>query len=139
MVGAVAPDLDMAWWWLVDHGAVHHHRYVTHLPATWLAAALVAALALGGAHRRLALSTCAGALLHLVLDGVAGDVAWLWPLSDRLFSLVTVPATGGHWVVSFVTHWTFTLEVAITAAAAAWWARGARRALPLDERGPAGR
>lgn len=127
MVGAVAPDLDLVWWWLVDHGAVHHHRYLTHLPAVWALAALVCIATLRHGPRRVTLAFCLGVLLHIALDTVAGDVAWLWPASDRLFSLVTVPPTRGHWVWSFLTHWTFALELLVVVTAAGWWARSARR------------
>lgn len=119
LVGAIAPDLDLVWWWLVDHGAVHHHRYLTHLPAVWALAALGCALLLRGGARRVALALCAGVLLHIALDSVAGDVAWLWPFDHRLFSLVTVPPTGGHWVWSFVGHWSFGIELVIVAVAIA--------------------
>lgn len=130
LAGAVAPDLDLLWWWLVDHGTVHHHRYLTHLPAVWALVALAAALTLRRRARRVALAMCAGVLLHIALDSVVGDVAWLWPWSSRLFSLVTVAPTGGHWVWSFVSHWSFGIEVAIVVVAGVWWARDRRSDSP---------
>jgi inner membrane protein len=42
---------------------------------------------------------------------------WLWPLSDHLYSLVTVQPTHSHWVLSFVAHWTFWLELGLIAVA----------------------
>lgn len=132
LVGAVAPDADLLWWWWVDHGAVHHHRYGTHLPAVWLAVLLLALLwrasARTAALREALLGLSIGALVHVALDTVAGDIAWLWPLDDRFFSLVRVPATGGHWVLSFVTHWTFLLELLILGSAAAALLSRRRRA-----------
>lgn len=126
LVGAVAPDLDLAWWYLVDDGAVHHHRYFTHLPLVWLLAAAAASLVPRAGTRRSALAVCGGVLLHITLDSVAGDVAWLWPFDHRLFSMVTVPATNAHWVVSFATHWTFGIEAALVIGAAATWMRSHR-------------
>ncbi|WP_390881416.1 hypothetical protein [Cardiobacterium hominis] len=41
MAGGLLPDIDMLWFYLVDH--VHHHRYPTHWPLLWLLA-LVSAL-----------------------------------------------------------------------------------------------
>jgi len=35
MAGAMAPDLDMLYFWLVDAGRVHHHTYLSHYPALW--------------------------------------------------------------------------------------------------------
>ena len=122
LVGAVAPDADLLWWWWVDHGAVHHHRYATHLPAVWLASLVLATLwrvsAQTAVLRGALLGLSVGALVHVLLDTVAGDIAWLWPVDDRFFSLVRVPATGGHWVRSFVTHWTFLLELSLVGVAA---------------------
>jgi hypothetical protein len=58
-------------------------------------------------------------MLHLVLDTLNGGILWLWPFSDRLITLVTVPATHSHWVLSFLTHWSVLAEIAIILAAAA--------------------
>lgn len=119
LAGAVAPDLDLIWWYLVDGGAVHHHRYFTHLPLVWVLAALGASVLLRAGSRPIALALCGGVLLHIALDSVAGDVAWLWPFDQRLFSMVTVPTTDAHWLVSFATHWTFGIEIALVVVAAA--------------------
>ena len=35
IVGALCPDVDMLWFYFVDHAAVHHHRYWTHIPFFW--------------------------------------------------------------------------------------------------------
>ncbi len=66
----------------------------------------------------------AGVWLHLLLDTWAGDILWLWPMSDHLFHLITVPATPSHfppshWLLSFVLHWSFVAEVALILAAVA--------------------
>ena len=42
LAGSVFPDLDMIWFHLVDHGAIHHHRYWMQAPGFWL---IIAALA----------------------------------------------------------------------------------------------
>jgi inner membrane protein len=56
-------------------------------------------------------------LLHLVLDTVAGGIRWLWPFSDVELALTTVRARYHPWVLNFVLHWTFALEVALVVAA----------------------
>ena len=119
-VGSVIPDLDMLYFHLVDGGHTHHHAYVTHWPLFWLAAAAFS-LAIG----RLLASThlasiavfFAAAMLHMVLDTVASPIMWLAPFDSHASELVTVPATYGNWVVSFVLHWTFALELLICALA----------------------
>ncbi|NBZ86102.1 metal-dependent hydrolase [Stagnihabitans tardus] len=122
LAGAVFPDLDMIRFWL-EGGRIHHHAYFTHLPAFWAGVSLVALVVLRGARLGWALAFLAGVWLHLCLDTVAGDVMWLWPWSDRMIHLAEVPATYDSWVISFVLHWTFLLELGITAAAAGLFLR----------------
>ncbi|KIC50455.1 hypothetical protein [Tateyamaria sp. ANG-S1] len=109
MAGAVVPDLDMLWFHVVDGGAVHHHTYLTHDPTLW-AAILFFGLVLTS---RLLIGVALGALLHMVLDTIAGPVSWGW--GDFSFSgpLVIVPPTQDHWVMSFVLHWIMLIELAL--------------------------
>lgn len=119
LLGAVAPDLDMFWFLLVDH-SIHHHRFWPHIPALWfglLASATLVAWRTGNNRARwLAVFALAG-MVHMVLDTLAGGIMWLWPLSDHLFTGVTVPATRSNWVLSFMVHWTFLAEIVIIAVA----------------------
>ena len=118
------PDLDMLWFLLVDQGAVHHHTYVTHKPSLW-AGLVVFAL---GLHSARLVAIGLGAVFHLMLDSIVGHIDWGWPLGETIVTLVEVPATQSNWVLSFVYHWTFACELAITvcpAAVAGWhWHRG---------------
>lgn len=125
VVGSLVPDLDMLRFWLWDHGQVHHHRYWTHLPACWLAITVVTLLLLRGRHRVVAAAFFAGVFSHLVLDTVAGDIAWLWPVDPAFFHLITIAPTKGHWILSFVLHPSFLLELAIAASAGIAIVRGA--------------
>lgn len=126
LAGAVFPDLDLIWFYLIDDRAFHHHRYWVHAPGFWL---IVAALALPLIRRfapRFVLPAAlflAGVLLHIVLDTLAGSIMWLWPFSDRLYALVEVPATRSHWVLSFLTHWSVLAEMALILGAVVLWLR----------------
>ncbi len=109
LIGSVAPDLDMLWFYLFDNRSTHHHEYLTHRPIFWAALLMVGlivkqpfVMALGG-----------GALFHLMLDSIAGKVSWGWPIFDGATTLVTVQATHDHWIKSFMAHWTFKVELAI--------------------------
>ena len=121
LLGSVAPDFDMLWFDLVDHGRVHHHDYPTHIPGCWL---IVAVIVLGllrvlaPAKLFIAAMFFAGIFLHLVLDTLVGGIMWLWPFNDRLITLAVVPARYDHWVISFILHWSFLAEIAITLLAA---------------------
>lgn len=116
LIGAVLPDLDMLWFQFIDHGRWHHHRYWPHIPLVWLVIALVSLPFLTHG-RATALVFFAAIFLHLMLDTISGGILWAWPFSDRLFSLVTVPPHQANWVLSFVLHWTFALELGLWAVA----------------------
>ena len=127
LVGSVFPDLDMLYFYLIDHGRHHHHHYWTHLPIFWLAALAVSALAgvlVRSRHFALvAASFIGGIFLHLILDTPFAGICWLYPLTDQKFYLITVPATRSWWVWSFVFHWSFLFEIAICIAAAVLYFR----------------
>ncbi|UWQ81859.1 metal-dependent hydrolase (plasmid) [Leisingera sp. S132] len=129
LIGAVLPDFDMLWFHFVDQGSIHHHRYWVHVPAFW---AVVAALALPvlalRARALLApgLVFFAALFLHMVLDTIGGGILWGAPFNDRLYTLVEVPASQPHWVLSFLLHWTFLLELGIWASALYLWRKGRR-------------
>lgn len=131
LAGAIFPDVDLLRCYFLDGGRVPHHAYWTHLPIAWLgiAFAILGATTIARAARggRIAAAFFAGVLSHLVLDSVAAGIEWLYPFDDRFYGLVHVPAAYGFWPLSFVLHWTFLLEIAITAAAAIVWIRARRR------------
>lgn len=117
--GALAPDFDMGYFYLVDNRQTHHHRYPTHWPLVWLALCTAAWL-----WRRAApCSTNAaltwvfglGGVLHLILDSLVGDIWWLAPLVDQPYALFSVPAGLKPWWLNFLLHWSFAVELAITA------------------------
>ena len=122
LIGAMLPDLDMLWFHLVDHGAVHHHRYWPHIPLIWLG---IAALSLPILHRfglaATGLVFFGAILLHLLLDTIAGGILWGYPLDDTLFALTVAPAAYSNWVLSFMLHWTFLLEIAVWLWAIRLW------------------
>jgi hypothetical protein len=116
LIASVLPDFDMFWFHFVDNGAIHHHRYWVHVPGFWAMVAAVC-LPLCALFAKDWLPALAAGFLslfvHMVLDSIGGGIMWLWPWSDTLFSLVTVPATQSHWVLSFILHWSFLFEVVI--------------------------
>ncbi|MBA1349549.1 metal-dependent hydrolase [Rhizobium indicum] len=119
LIGSVLPDFDMVYFFLTG-GKVHHHDYVSHWPLFWLGFAATALPAIG----RLAsdwLPTAAvffaAVMLHMVMDTVAAPMLWLAPFDWSKFELTTVPATYSNWVVSFMLHWTFALELLICVTA----------------------
>ncbi len=123
LVGSLLPDFDLFWCYLVDGGRVHHHLYWTHWPVLWLGLLLVAMAArrlnLGKAWAVAACALCATALLHIGLDGVAGDIPLFAPWSMKFYALTKVEALYSPWWLNFVLHWSMLAELAICAAALA--------------------
>lgn len=120
VVGSVIPDIDMLYFHFVDGGRTHRHDYVTHWPLFWLAVGLLSLVTCTLVERPNLPAVAlffAGAMLHMMLDTVASPIMWLMPFDREAFDLVTVPAAYGNWVLSFMLHWTFALEILICACA----------------------
>lgn len=131
MLGSVFPDIDMLYFHFVDGGRTHHHTYITHWPLFWAAAGIVAlAVAKWRGQRYLVPvgAFFAAAMTHMILDTVASPIMWLMPFDRRALEPVAVPAIYRNWVISFMLHWTFALELLIGAWALAL---GFRRSQPV--------
>jgi inner membrane protein len=128
LVASVAPDFDLLHFYLVDARQHLHHGYLNHIPLFWaLAAAIALLLAAIFRHRQLAMLAVivfCNVQLHLLLDTIAGKIRWLYPISPDDFVLAEVPAVHRWWVLNFLLHWTFLLEVlVVTGAALVLWKR----------------
>jgi hypothetical protein len=121
LAASVLPDLDILWFYIVDHRRVLHHHYWTHVPFWWAVIAATWCLGYAGMRRRKPGAGSAvffgNVFLHLVLDTIVGGIAWLAPFSRHLYSLVTVPAGHRWWIGNFVLHWTFALELLVVVMA----------------------
>ena len=118
VIGALAPDFDMLYFYLVDAGRTHHHRYFTHWPVIWLSLTGLSALAFRVSRSVRAFGAllfCSGAFLHLILDTLVGDIWWLAPFQDKPYALFTVPARFSPWWLNFFLHWSFVAELLIWA------------------------
>lgn len=117
MTGALAPDFDLAYFFLVDHRHTHHHKYFTHWPMFWLLLLVIAMLWLrfDGKSRTALLSWvfCLGCTLHVILDSFVGDIWWFAPSVDKPFALFTVQAVFQPWWLNFILHWSFAVEAGI--------------------------
>jgi len=139
LLGSVFPDIDMLYFYTIGQTQIHHHRYITHIPAYYLAAGLAgwAALVLLKQKRfiRPLGFFIAGIMLHLALDSVVGWIYWLKPLSDaRIGGQIFVAAKYDWWIWNFVFHWTMLIELTIVAFAAVTFIADRRRAHPQEKR-----
>lgn len=125
MLGAVMPDIDLAYFYFFDRRQHHHHTFFTHFPILWISWLLLSALWFRvGKSKRLAAGMVIfsfNGFIHLILDSVVGEIWWLAPFVDRPFSLFSVPAVYKPWWLNFVFHWTFILEMSICAWAFYLW------------------
>ena len=127
IVGAVLPDVDLLFFYFVDDRAFHHHRYWVHVPFFWMVVAGLALPILWKTHiRSVAVAFFAAVQMHMVLDSIGGGIMWFAPLNTELLTLVTVEPTHSHWILSFLLHWTFVLELLIWIGAIHLFFKGRR-------------
>ncbi|MFW5447478.1 MAG: metal-dependent hydrolase, partial [Methylophagaceae bacterium] len=78
LVGAVTPDLDIFYFYLIDNRQHHHHTYWTHYPITWLSLLLVFTVLYKLLSNKtipvLGLLFSLSGLIHMLLDSIVGDI-----------------------------------------------------------------
>lgn len=121
LVAAVLPDLDLFYFYLIDQRQHVHHSYWTHIPAFWasigLVCALTASLLQDRALKWLTWTVMLNIFLHLLLDSVASKIYWLYPFSEQSYGLLQIPSVHSYWVLNYLLHWSFALELLICLAA----------------------
>jgi hypothetical protein len=117
VIGALAPDFDIAYFYLIDHRQTHHHKYLSHWPMVWLALLVVSALWLRLSKKPtipfLSLVFSLGGFLHIILDSFVGDIWWLAPFVDKPYAMFAVQAHYHPWWLNFILHWSFAAELLI--------------------------
>lgn len=121
VITSLVPDLDLLYFYLIDDKANVHHSYWTHTPAFWVLI-YVSVLTIGFVFtiRNATYYATLGfacIITHLMLDTVTGGIHWAYPFNLDPISIVNVPSVHGWWVLNFVIHWTFCLELLIVGAA----------------------
>ena len=126
-LGAIAPDLDIFYFYLVDHKQHNHHSYFTHFPAFWASLLLISAIWLYCSRSKTwpAIFTifCLNGFGHMVLDTVVGAIQWFAPFLDRYFAFFPIPSLYQPWWLNFIFHWSFALEIGILCYAFLLWCR----------------
>jgi hypothetical protein len=94
MIGAIAPDFDLFYFFFIDENRFHHHEYITHFPLFWLALLLLSVewMQIDRCRRQmpvLAVIFTLNGFIHMILDTLVGSLHWLAPFGtpDQLFSL----------------------------------------------------
>lgn len=118
MIGAVFPDIDLLYFYLIDHRSVHHHKYFLHWFSVWIPIFLISYFCFKRSSYRHQLALMAtlfsgAALLHICLDTFVGDV-WLFaPFIDQAYVFFEVTARYQPWWLNFILHWSFAVELLI--------------------------
>ena len=115
LLGGIFPDLDIIYFYLIDHRQTLHHLYWIHIPFYWnlisMIFFIVVYLTKNKNLKWVGVVFFSGIFLHLLLDTIVGGISWLYPLSNKSFFIFDVPAVYDWWVYNFVFHWTFLFEV----------------------------
>lgn len=132
--GAIFPDIDLFYFYLIDERNTHHHRFFTHWPILWLGLLLCSAWVYS--KRRVGaamLLFSLGGFSHMILDSLVSDIWWFAPFVDKPFSLAVVTDRYDPWWLNFLLHWSFAVELLICGCALALW-RKRRRAAQSQRR-----
>ena len=121
VVASLAPDTDLAYFYLIDNRAHNHHSYWLHIPIFWLGLyTLIVSIALAFGRKKIiyyASIALAGVLLHLFLDTLTGGILWGLPFSKHYYVFIHVPSTYHWWVLNFIFHWSFLVEIVLSTLA----------------------
>ena len=84
MVGSIAPDFDLFYFFFMDDTPGHHHEYITHFPLFWFALLMLSVewMQLDRCRSQkpvLAVIFTLNGFIHMILDTCTGNVFWLAP------------------------------------------------------------
>lgn len=127
IAGAIAPDVDWFYYFLVDNQEHLHHTYWTHYPIVWTGLLLLFSVYyryfLKNPSVLLGAVFSAACLLHVVLDSIVGNILWFAPFSNESYAMFHVAEVYRPWWLSYVLHWTFSVELLLVFWAAVLWRR----------------
>lgn len=117
LIFSLWPDLDLFYYYFFDKAVAFHHTYFTHLPIVMfisffitLPLTYISSLRNIKPYYYLFFINWA---LHLVLDTFTGGILWLYPFSQYMFLFIKIPPISQNWIISFIFHWSFILELII--------------------------
>lgn len=124
VLGSVAPDFDILYFYTIGGRKVVHHSYWTHIPFWWLLIGFSLWILFKAKPKNPLV--CKGLYLflpnvfiHLILDTISSGIRWFWPITSYEFELITVPARYSPWYLNYFFHWTFVFELFLIGCALA--------------------
>jgi len=122
LIASIAPDFDLAYFYLIDNRQHPHHSYWTHIPIFWVGIYALLVYPVYRLFNRLGVKLLSlfliCGLLHMVLDSIASGIKWLYPFNTDYHGIWRIPSVYDWWVANYLFHWTFVLEIVITLTAA---------------------
>jgi len=122
LVFSVLPDLGLIYFYFFN-STISHRQFFPHLPIVMLATLIITIplyrLKFFEKMRVYYVIFFVNWFVHLVIDTFTERIHWLYPFRDEGIMLIEIPARYSHWIISFVLHWSFLLELAIIAVALA--------------------
>ena len=130
LIFSIWPDLGLIYFYLFDTTSIIHRQYFPHLPVVMVSVLFVTLplyrMKFFEKLRIYYQLFFVNWFIHLVLDTFTERIFWLYPLSNHGFQFIEIPATFNHWIISFVFHWSFAVELAIVAFALVLFLRARR-------------
>ncbi len=130
LVGSIAPDLDLIYFYLISARTMTHHAYLPHIPLFWIIVFLLLLMTnlITYSKERILLSTLfiINVFVHLILDTVVGGVIWLYPFKTEYVSFFVINARYDWWVLNYLLNWTFVFEIGIIAMAGIIYCMGGK-------------
>jgi inner membrane protein len=121
LVASVFPDIDLVYFYLIDNRQHLHHSYWTHLPFYWLVIGVLVLSFVSVSRKKWLLPYLAvveaNLFLHCFLDTIVGKIRWLYPISKEDIVLFNIPMIHDWWILNFILHWSFLLEILIAITA----------------------
>jgi len=129
LIFSMWPDLGLVYFYLFDSSIIHRH-FFPHLPIIMASAFLVTLplyyMKFFEKMKIYYVLFFVNWLVHMILDSFTERIFWLYPLSNHGFQLIEIPAVFSHWIISFVLHWSFVVELAIVSFALILFLRAAK-------------
>lgn len=125
LLASILPDFDLGYFYLIDVRQHNHHSYWTHIPLFWACSylLLIPWTLIFKLQKAFVVSTVVfiNVMGHMALDTIAGGIRWGEPFSQDYTALIAIEPSHDWWVLNFMLHWSFLIEIALTGFALWSW------------------
>lgn len=133
LLGSIAPDLDIFYFYFIDHKQHNHHSYWSHYPILWFPLLIICYFLYQSKKLKHHQNTLLYATLfsfmgcvHLILDSIGGGIWWLAPFKNKAYSIFSTNGQYDIWWFYLIFSKVFIIELLITAFALFLWRKDKR-------------